>query len=382
VRVCTPAFLEVLQDVAKGKPMMKPGWLGVLLLVALPAAPVSAAGFRKEPNDDLDRLNRRLQGRVVDHTHNHGKDNRIWSPALKQWRDLYVYLPPHFDPHQRYPLLLWMHGIFEDEESFLSEAAPLFDHAMGEGTLPPMIVAATDGTLDGEISMVHPGSFFINSKAGAFGDYVVHDVWNFVVTHYPIRPERQAHILAGGSMGGFAAFNLGIKYRDRFGVVVGIFPPVNTRWVDCKGNYRGKFSPQCWGWRTKLDNGNEVLAVYSGLIVVRVRNVLNPIYGLGPAALKRISDENPIEMIDRLHLRPGELEMYIGYGGKDEFNIDAQVESFLYLARERGLCIGVGCEANGRHNYATAVRLFPGVVQWLAPRVAPYAPPLCGPVRG
>ena len=73
-------------------------------------------------------------------------------------------------------------------------------------------------------------------------------------------------------------------------------------------------------------------------------------------------------------LKPGELDMYIGYGGKDEFNVDAQVESFLYAARERGLEVGVGYLPNGRHNVKTVYQLFPGMVDWLAVRLMPFAP--------
>ena len=43
---------------------------------------------------NLDRLNRKLRGRVVDFTENHGADRRIYSPILGRPRDLYVYLPP------------------------------------------------------------------------------------------------------------------------------------------------------------------------------------------------------------------------------------------------------------------------------------------------
>ncbi len=79
-------------------------------------------------------------------------------------------------------------------------------------------------------------------------------------------------------------------------------------------------------------------------------------------------------MIDSYHLKPGELQMYVCYGGKDEFNMGAQIESFLHRARERGLEVGVGYDPNGHHDLETAVKLLPGLVAWLGPRMAPYAP--------
>src|SRR5262249_24214223 len=105
----------------EGTTVRKIAWLCVALLRAgAPLAGVRAAGWRKDSNQ-LDVINRRLQGKVVDYTANHGVDNRIWSRSLYQRRDLYVYLPPHFDPNQQYPLMIWMHGFAQDEQSFLEQ---------------------------------------------------------------------------------------------------------------------------------------------------------------------------------------------------------------------------------------------------------------------
>jgi hypothetical protein len=177
-------------------------------------------------------------------------------------------------------------------------------------------------------------------------------------------------------MGGFSAYNLAFKHREAFGIVIGIFPPLNLRWVNLKGKYFAKFDPKDWGWRTKPDQGNEVIArFYGGALKVRLRKVLDPLFGPTADALYDVARENPIEMIDRLQVQPGELCMYVAYGGKDEFNIDAQVESFLYMARWRGLKVKVGYEPKGHHSLATAKKLFPGVIEWLAPLIAPYSPP-------
>jgi len=127
-----------------------------------------------------------------------------------------------------------------------------------------------------------------------------------------------------------------------------------------------------------VDRGREVIGrFYGGLVAIRVKRVLDPHFGRGPEALASVSRENPIEMIDRYGLQNGVLDMYVAYGGRDEFNIDAQVESFLYRAcRQRGLWVGVGYDPKGRHNAATAIRLAPGAFSWLAPRLAPFAVPV------
>src|SRR5262249_23541207 len=149
--------------------------------------------------------------------------------------DLNVYLPPGYDPCRRYPVLLWLHGIAQDEQSFVREALEDFDAAIAAGRLPPMIIAIPDGSIRGRPTLVGANPLFLNSWAGNFEDYVVQDVWGFLLRTYPIRPEREAHVIAGLSGGGGAAFRLAIKHRETFGVVFGLMPPLNVRWVDCRG---------------------------------------------------------------------------------------------------------------------------------------------------
>jgi S-formylglutathione hydrolase FrmB len=269
---------------------------------------------------------------------------------------------------------LWLHGFAQDEQSFLRDAVEPLDHAIVEGCLPPVIIAAPDGSFPGEPCILSAGSFFLNSKAGRYEDFLIQDVWPFLLQNYPIRPEREAHVLAGASMGGGAAYNLGIKYRDCFGIVIGIFPPLNTRWMDCHGRYMRTFDPCCWGWRTDFSHRWEVVGRFYGVVTIRLGHVVTPLYGRGPDVAELVSRENPIEMLDSYSVQPGDLAMYVGYAGRDQFNIDAQAESFLFAARERGLCVAVGYDPRGKHDSSTALRLLPGVLDWLRPQLAPYAP--------
>src|SRR5262249_62179408 len=168
--------------------------------------------------------NRKLAGKVIDHTHNHGSDRRIWSNALGEKRDLYVYVPPGYDPCKRYPLAIYLHGFRQDEEGFIEDVVKPFDRAIACGKLPPIIIAAPDGSVHGVTCFTTAGTFFLNSNLGRFEDFLVDDVYVFLITHYPIRPEPEAHVLLGASMGGHAAFAKAIKYRDRFKVAVAVFP--------------------------------------------------------------------------------------------------------------------------------------------------------------
>jgi S-formylglutathione hydrolase FrmB len=357
---------------AETRPVRILSWLALAWLLGVPLA-ASAHHF------NLARYNRRLAGCVVDFTNNGHADRRFWSPTLHERRDLYVYLPPGFDARRCYPVIVWMHGVDEDERTLLGEGVlVMFDRAMAAGRLPPTIIAMPDGSISGRPRLWGPQPLWLNSAAGPFEDYLALDVWGFLVSRFPVCPERQGHVLAGFSGGGAAAFRIAMTYPDRFGTALGVHPPLNIRWLDCHGRYRAPFDPNCWGWRTDVSRGREALARFYLVYVVRVRQLVYPLFGRGPEAVAGLSRNNPIEMLTRLDVRPDELAMYVAYAGRDEFNITAQVESFVYRACQLGLRVGVGYDPNGRHSWATARKLLPGAVRWLAGVLAPYAPPCAG----
>jgi S-formylglutathione hydrolase FrmB len=361
-------------------------WIGATLALTLLALPVRGqqaipeplkppAPFRLAPKRELARLNLKLNGQVLDFSHNHGADNRIYSPSLDDCRDLYVYLPPGYDPSQRYPLMIWLHGILQDERAFL-DIASYFDVAIAHGLLPPFVIAAPDGSITGRPSVRNAGSFYVNSNAGRFEDYIAVDVWNFVVENFSIRPEREAHVMAGASMGGFGAYNHAIKYRERFAIVVGIMPALNLRYIDCHDQYFAPFDPNCAAYNDRYEPHRVVGKFWHGLLRVRQHRFVDPLYGRSPSAIDRLAQESPVEMLDSYDVKPGELAMFIGYGTCDQFNLMAHGQSFAYRARERGLAVTVYEVPSGGHSSETGIKMFPAIVEWLGPQLRPYAPPL------
>lgn len=356
--------------------MKRRTWVMLVLLVALAGhAEYSSAHLLPRPRR-LVRLNTRIHGQVVDHTRNHGADLRFWSPALGQKRDMYVYLPPGFDPCKRYPVAIYMHGFLQDELSFIDHVVKPFDAAIACGKLPPLILAAPDASVHGIDCIATTGTFFLNSNLGRYEDYLVHDVYDFLMTNYPIRPEPEAHALLGVSMGGGAAFAKAFRFPDKFRVVASAFPPLNLRWISCRGKYMDNFDPNCWCWRTDFSRGHEPVGLFfGGLVKVRMRSMIYPLHGRRtPNLAALVSRDNPIEMLDTCQIQPGVYKLYIGYGGNDEFNIDAQIESFLHRAREKGIDVCVGHAPDGRHDVATALKLLPAMLNWLGEQIGPYSP--------
>ena len=70
-------------------------------------------------------------------------------PSCGRPRDLYVYLPPGYDPSIAYPLILFLHGADVDEHDFLDPGdLKALDGMMSRGEIPPVIIAAPDGTYE------------------------------------------------------------------------------------------------------------------------------------------------------------------------------------------------------------------------------------------
>jgi S-formylglutathione hydrolase FrmB len=320
---------------------------------------------------ELDRLNAGIKGHVCDFTHNHGADHRMWSPALGEKRDMYVYLPPGYDGVKQYPLMIWLHGFSQDEKNSKSLSRKL-DAAIVCGKLPPMVIAVPDGTFKGQPTIRNSGSFFLNGVRGRYEDYLIQDVWNFLMCHFAIRPERDAHVLAGASMGGTSVFNLAFKHKDMFGVIVGIMPLLDLLYADCHGNHFAQFDPNCLGRIEHYDPRASAGRVMG--INIKYGKAMKPLFGEPACVEKRLPEENPVEMLSIYDIRPEDFKIFIAWTEGDQFNGNNEARSFLYYANQRGIQPDVVTEPTGKHNSRTGMKFFERFVNWLAPLVAPYAP--------
>ena len=93
-----------------------------------------------------------------------------------------------------------------------------------------------------------------------------------------------------------------------------------------------------------------------------------------------MSQENPIELLDRLDVEDGQFDMFIAYGRKDEYNIDAQVDSFLHRAHQRGLNVWVRCNPDGHHSSPYVNECMPDVLAAVGARLRQLLPDLTAPV--
>jgi hypothetical protein len=315
---------------------------------------------------NLDHLNSKLRGRVIDFTENHGSDRRIYSPILERPRDLYVYLPPGYNPSVAYPLTIVLHGAHIDEHAFLDPGVlKSLDRMISQGEVPPAVIAAPDGTYGGKNRYTSAHSLWINGLGGRFEDHVVAEILPFLMRTYSIRPEREAHALLGISAGGFGAMTISLKHRDVFGTVATVGGPLNVRYDNCQGRYGDDFDPGTYRERTEYDPELIIARYYLRLVRRRAKAFFEPVYGTGPGVGEKVARDNPYDVLATTNVRPGELAIYINYPARDNYNFDAQDQSFAWLAARRGVAVDLAELPREEHNLGYIQRAEPPAFLWV-----------------
>ena len=343
--------------------------VAALLFLASIAAPVRAQVFNWVK---LDRLNSKLRGRVIDFTENHGSDRRLNSPILGRPRDLYVYLPPAYDPLVAYPLAIILHGAHIDEHAFLDTGVlKSLDRMISQGEAPATIIAAPDGTYEGTNRITCSHSLWVNGLGGRFEDHVVAEILPYLMRTFSIRPEREAHALLGISAGGFGAMTIALKHRDVFGTIATVGGPLNVRYDNCQRRYGDDFDPATYRERTEYDPEMIIARYYLRLVRRRAKAFFEPVYGTGPAVGTKVARDNPYDVLSKIDLRPGELAIYVNYPARDNYNFDAQDQSFAWLAARRGVAIDLAELPREEHNLGYIQRAEPPAFLWVGRHVLP-----------
>lgn len=151
-------------------------------------------------------------------------EERMHSPALEHNllgdpadQRVLIYLPSGYDstPAKRYPVVYMLHG-FSLGHTVVDEWAGVMSKAMdgAEGTIAPMILVIPNG------QDAYLGSFYVNSvTAGNWEDYIARDLVAYIDSHYRTVAAAEGRGVAGHSMGGFGALNMGLKHPDIFAAV-------------------------------------------------------------------------------------------------------------------------------------------------------------------
>jgi len=348
-----------------------------LALVALALLAVaSPARAQLRAFASADRVNRTLSGRVDDYTRSLFHDRRIDSAVLGQKRDLYVYVPPGYDPRKSYPILLYFHVSRVDEHELIGSGRLLdLDRMIVAGEFPPTVVVCPDATISGRNSLLSKNSFNLNGEGGRFEDHVMTEVLPFVTSRYSIRPEKQAHAILGVSGGGLGALSIAIRHRDYFGVVATLAAPANLLYSNVYNDSLADFDPATFRWRDHYDPREIVGRFYRGLYRVPAKQYVRPVFGRDPdLVIARITAINPATLISTTNLQPGELAIYMHYAGSDGYNFSAQDESFAWLAAQRGIAVDLASIPEANHDLAYFRKAHQPAFEWLARQLCGYGP--------
>jgi S-formylglutathione hydrolase FrmB len=146
--------------------------------------------------------------------------NKLGDPADQE---VLIYLPPSYASatERRFPTLYLLHGYTGAPEGWTEgmKLPEIMDRAIASGTAHEMIVVMPNGRNK------YLGSMYTNSVVtGNWEDYIVHDVVNYVDSHYRTLASSASRGIAGHSMGGYGAIMLAMKHPDVFGAIYALSP--------------------------------------------------------------------------------------------------------------------------------------------------------------
>ncbi|MCX7013502.1 MAG: alpha/beta hydrolase-fold protein [Candidatus Sumerlaeota bacterium] len=153
------------------------------------------------------------------------------SKTLGKKRRLYVYTPPDYltSPKEKYPVLYLLHGSGDDESawSMIGRANVILDNLIAQGKAKPMIVAMFNG------HAMPPGTKREEGQADKAEVDLAEDVLPFVESRYRVIADRERRAVAGLSMGGRQAADIGLNHLDKFawvGCFSGAINMQGTEW--------------------------------------------------------------------------------------------------------------------------------------------------------
>jgi enterochelin esterase-like enzyme len=216
-------------DVARGRrgPGGRGGFGGPIELGPddKPAFDDPPQGF-DQPRDDID----------------HGKLERVeydsTTVGIRRW--MQVYTPPGYSADKKYPQLYVLHGIGGNEREEWTRqgvANVILDNLIADKNIEPMVVVFPNGNATASREGEGPGGR--GGRRGGFGGWgepfendLMKDIIPYIESHYSVLADREHRALAGLSMGGGQALNVGLGNLDVFAWVGGFSSAPNTNPAD------------------------------------------------------------------------------------------------------------------------------------------------------
>jgi enterochelin esterase-like enzyme len=171
----------------------------------------------------------------------HGEVRALWyhSKVTGKARRAFVYTPPGYDAAAgtRYPVLYLQHGAGEDERGWTTQGRANFilDNLIAARKAKPMIVVMDNGYADRVGRTARMFDF------RGFEEVVTGELIPKIDATYRTLANRDHRALAGLSMGGMQALQIGLTHLDRFAYVGSFSGPAFGRFdvkTSCGGAFR------------------------------------------------------------------------------------------------------------------------------------------------
>lgn len=164
----------------------------------------------------------------------HGKVSYrlYYSKTLDTTRQLLVYTPPGFNPNavKKYPVLYLIHGGSDTEETWVKVGRANFiaDNLVAQRKAVPMIIVMPYGN-------VRP------DPMPAFTGDLINDIIPFIEQNYPVYTDPLHRAVAGFSVGGGQALNIGLTNTNKFAYIFSYAP--YTQAEEFQKNFGPTYSP-------------------------------------------------------------------------------------------------------------------------------------------
>ncbi len=168
------------------------------------------------------------------------------SKSLGTHRQLRVYTPPGYSADKKYPVLYLLHGIGGNDREWLQacHADNVIDNLLAEGKIKPMVLVFPNGnstmTADAGAAPAEGGGAArggggrggpggMDSWGTPFENDLLKDIIPLIETQYSVYKDREHRALAGLSMGGGQALNIGMAHPETFAFVGGFSSAPDTK---------------------------------------------------------------------------------------------------------------------------------------------------------
>ncbi|MCD7932412.1 MAG: esterase [Tannerellaceae bacterium] len=146
-----------------------------------------------------------------------------YSDITQSWRQCFVYTPPGYeeDTNKNYPVLYLQHGGGEDETSWSNQgkADYIMNNLIAAKNAVPMLVVMDRGyAVDPSKKREEQQGMF---RFDTFSDVVAQELVPFIDSNYRTFANRENRAIAGLSMGGFQAWQIGLNHTGMFSAIGG-----------------------------------------------------------------------------------------------------------------------------------------------------------------